>query len=66
MIINQFIVLFKAINSYNNQTRENYPVPKYPIQLIVEIQKQLPGFRLIVSFETSFSLVGEEFKIIFY
>ncbi|PSB07903.1 molybdate ABC transporter permease subunit [Pleurocapsa sp. CCALA 161] len=42
----------------HNQTRENYPVPKYPIQLIVEIQKQLPGFRLNVSFETDQTPLG--------
>ncbi len=35
-----------------------FALPKYPIQLIVDIQKQLPGFRLTVSFETDQTPLG--------
>ncbi len=36
----------------------NYPVPKYPLELIVDIQKQLPGFLLAVSFQTDQTPLG--------
>ena len=41
-----------------NRKRENYPLPKYPIELIVDIQKQLPGFLLDVSFKTDQTPLG--------
>ncbi|MDJ0650248.1 MAG: molybdate ABC transporter permease subunit [Xenococcaceae cyanobacterium MO_188.B19] len=36
----------------------DYPLPKYPIELIVDIQKQLPGFLLDVSFQTNQTPLG--------
>ncbi len=36
----------------------DYPLPKYPIELIVELQKQLPGFLLDVSFKTDQTPLG--------
>ncbi|GAB4542518.1 MAG: hypothetical protein Tsb0014_35360 [Pleurocapsa sp.] len=41
-----------------SKKREDYPIPKYPIELIVEIQKQLPGFLLDVSFQTDQTPLG--------
>ena len=42
----------------SNRTRKDYPVPRYPIELIVHIQKQLPGFLLDVSFKTDRTPLG--------
>jgi molybdate ABC transporter permease protein len=41
-----------------SQKREDYPLPQQPIALIVNIQKQLPGFKLDVSFETDQTPLG--------
>lgn len=41
-----------------SKKREDYQIPKYPIELIVEIQKQLPGFLLNVSFKTDQTPLG--------
>jgi molybdate transport system permease protein len=41
-----------------SKKREDYPIPKYPIELVVEIQKQLPGFLLDISFKTDQTPLG--------
>jgi molybdate transport system permease protein len=44
-----------------NQARSNYPLPQYPIELIVDIEKQLRDFFLDVSFhadQTPLGLLG--------
>jgi molybdate ABC transporter permease protein len=41
-----------------SKKRKTYPSPKHPIELIVNIQKQLPGFRLDVAFETDQTPLG--------
>ncbi len=42
----------------SNSKRTDYPLPKYPIELIVDIQKQLPGFLLEVCFRTDQTPLG--------
>lgn len=42
----------------NRQKSRDYPVPKAEIKLIVEIQKQLPGFLLDVAFNTDRTPLG--------
>ncbi|WP_036482914.1 molybdate ABC transporter permease subunit [Myxosarcina sp. GI1] len=42
----------------SNRERIDYPLPKYSIELIVEIQKQLPGFLLDVSFQADRTPLG--------
>jgi molybdate transport system permease protein len=37
--------------TFKSDRRENYPLPQYPIELIVEIQKQLSEFCLDVAFQ---------------
>ncbi|MGD1919325.1 MAG: molybdate ABC transporter permease subunit [Pleurocapsa sp.] len=48
--ISKFLVSSKKI--HNHQKSIDYPVPQAKIELIVNIQKQLPGFFLDVAFNT--------------
>lgn len=55
-----FSLVFERKNS-RRQPRSRYPLPEYPIELTVEIQKQLPDFLLDVSFsadQTPLGLLG--------
>ena len=47
--ISQF---FSFKNITHDREETNYPIPKYPIKLTVNIQKKLPGFCLDISFQT--------------
>jgi molybdate ABC transporter permease protein len=49
------VVAQKIVRS---QTKKNYPLSQDKIELIVEIQKQLPGFLLDVSFQTDRAPLG--------
>ena len=54
-----FPQLFPRINiTAKRQKSLNYPVPKAKIELIVNIQKQLPGFLLDVAFQTDQTPLG--------
>ncbi len=44
--------------NFSNQPRVDYPVPQAKIELIVNIQKQLPGFLLDVDFQTDQTPLG--------
>ncbi|NJK56371.1 MAG: molybdate ABC transporter permease subunit [Pleurocapsa sp. SU_5_0] len=51
----RFVIDPKTISS---KKRQDYPLPHAKIELIVDIQKQLPGFRLDVSFQTDQTPLG--------
>jgi molybdate transport system permease protein len=51
----RFVIDRQTIGS---KKREDYPLPRAKIELIVDIQKQLPGFRLDVSFQTDQTPLG--------
>ena len=53
----RLFALFPKISA-KRQKSIDYPVPKAKIELIVDIQKQLPGFLLDVAFETDQTPLG--------
>ncbi len=53
----RLFALFPKI-SVKRQKSIDYPIPKAKIELIVDIQKQLPGFLLDVAFETDQTPLG--------
>ncbi|MGL5941819.1 MAG: molybdate ABC transporter permease subunit [Waterburya sp.] len=59
--INYFVSLIRHLlpNTLIKRRKSlDYPLPQQPIALIVDIQKQLPGFRLNVSFQTDQTPLG--------
>jgi molybdate ABC transporter permease protein len=57
-LIKKFFRTWVNKNTFRSQKRKDYLLPHAKIALIVDIQKQLPGFRLDVSFETDQTPLG--------